>query len=238
MAYSSWSVVFGEQPSSAKWNLLGANDATFYQQLTDGWIEAGETWTYVTAATFTISGDQTGKYNRGDRIRLKQGGNYKYFVIIGASYSAPNTTITILVNTDYVLASATITDNYYSKVASPAAYPDYFNVAITYGGFSVAPTQAARMSVIGRTAVLELGQDNSTGTSNATTFTITVGVSAQTTFRQGGIWGIDNTASTVTARAEFTAGSAVITLTAAIGGTAWTGLNAKGIAGRLVFEID
>lgn len=29
MAYTSWSVVFGEQPSAAKWNILGANDASF-----------------------------------------------------------------------------------------------------------------------------------------------------------------------------------------------------------------
>lgn len=29
MAYSSWSVVFSEQPSAAKWNILGTNDASF-----------------------------------------------------------------------------------------------------------------------------------------------------------------------------------------------------------------
>lgn len=29
MVYTAWSVVFGEQPSAAKWNLLGANDASF-----------------------------------------------------------------------------------------------------------------------------------------------------------------------------------------------------------------
>jgi hypothetical protein len=29
MAYTTWSVVFGEQPSAAKWNLLGSNDASF-----------------------------------------------------------------------------------------------------------------------------------------------------------------------------------------------------------------
>lgn len=29
MPYSSWSVVFGEQPSAAKWNILGSNDAHF-----------------------------------------------------------------------------------------------------------------------------------------------------------------------------------------------------------------
>lgn len=29
MAYQSWSVVFEEQPSVAKWNILGSNDASF-----------------------------------------------------------------------------------------------------------------------------------------------------------------------------------------------------------------
>lgn len=29
MAYTSWSVVFGEQPSATKWNILGSNDASF-----------------------------------------------------------------------------------------------------------------------------------------------------------------------------------------------------------------
>lgn len=29
MAYASWSVTFGEQPSASKWNILGTNDAYF-----------------------------------------------------------------------------------------------------------------------------------------------------------------------------------------------------------------
>ncbi len=29
MSYASWSVVFGEQPSAAKWNILGTNDSSF-----------------------------------------------------------------------------------------------------------------------------------------------------------------------------------------------------------------
>lgn len=29
MAYASWSVTFGEQPSASKWNILGTNDAAF-----------------------------------------------------------------------------------------------------------------------------------------------------------------------------------------------------------------
>jgi len=29
MAYTSWSVIYGEQPSASKWNILGTNDASF-----------------------------------------------------------------------------------------------------------------------------------------------------------------------------------------------------------------
>ena len=29
MTYAAWSVVFGEQPSAAKWNILGTNDSSF-----------------------------------------------------------------------------------------------------------------------------------------------------------------------------------------------------------------
>ena len=29
MGYTAWSVVYGEQPSAAKWNILGTNDASF-----------------------------------------------------------------------------------------------------------------------------------------------------------------------------------------------------------------
>ncbi len=36
MAYTSWSVAFAEQPSTAKWNILGTNDAHFYTYAADG----------------------------------------------------------------------------------------------------------------------------------------------------------------------------------------------------------
>ena len=29
MAYAAWSVVYGEQPTASKWNILGTNDASF-----------------------------------------------------------------------------------------------------------------------------------------------------------------------------------------------------------------
>lgn len=30
MSYAAWSVVFGEQPTASKWNILGTNDASFH----------------------------------------------------------------------------------------------------------------------------------------------------------------------------------------------------------------
>ena len=34
----------------------------------NGWTPAGETWTYASPTTFTISGDKTSKYQKGDKI--------------------------------------------------------------------------------------------------------------------------------------------------------------------------
>ncbi len=55
MAYSSWSVVFGETPSAAKWNILGTNDAYFDSLVGSGtaWTSYTPTWTNVTVGNAT-----------------------------------------------------------------------------------------------------------------------------------------------------------------------------------------
>jgi len=92
----------------------------------DGWISAGETWTYASADdptfTFTISGDKTSKYSAGMRIKLTQT-SVKYFIITAVSYSSPNTTITVYGGTDYDLVNATITSPYYSTQKAPQGFP-------------------------------------------------------------------------------------------------------------------
>lgn len=94
--------------------------------MVDGWIEAGSTWTYASADaptfTFTISGDLTGKYSPGMRIKLTQT-TVKYFIITAVSYGAPNTTVTIYGGTDYTLANAAISANYYSAAKAPFGFP-------------------------------------------------------------------------------------------------------------------
>jgi hypothetical protein len=94
--------------------------------MSNGWIAAGETWTYDGADsptfTFTISGDKTSKYAPGMRIKLTQT-TVKYFIIVAISYSDPNTTVTIYGGTNYTLVNAAITDPYYSMMKSPVGFP-------------------------------------------------------------------------------------------------------------------
>lgn len=92
----------------------------------NGWIPAGETWTYASADdptyTFTISGDKTSKYSAGMKIKLTQT-TVKYFIITKVAYSSPNTTITVYGGTDYDLTSGAITNPYYSMVKAPLGFP-------------------------------------------------------------------------------------------------------------------
>lgn len=62
MAYASWSVVFGEQPTASKWNILGTNDAHFYDFLGDdlAWQSWTPSWTNFTPGSATV----TAKYTR------------------------------------------------------------------------------------------------------------------------------------------------------------------------------
>lgn len=92
---------------------------------TDGWITAGETWTYASADdptfTFTITGDKSTKYYPGMRIKLTQTSE-KFFIITKVAVST-DTTITVYGGTDYDLANAAITDPYYSNAKAPAGFP-------------------------------------------------------------------------------------------------------------------
>ena len=92
-----------------------------------GWQTVTETWTRTGNHTFTIATDLTTKYQKGTKIRYKDGGAFEYGVIGAATYSAPNTTVTLITNTDYLMAAATITDTAISYQAMPQGFPGWFN---------------------------------------------------------------------------------------------------------------
>lgn len=100
-----------------------AIDSTFLS----GWITETATWTYASGTgtnvgTFTVSGDYTSIYNVGDRLKFTQT-TVKYAIVTKVAYSAPNTTVTIYMGTDYTIANAAISSNYYSKMKSPQGFP-------------------------------------------------------------------------------------------------------------------
>ena len=120
-------------PSSGKWKIYPK--ASGYYLIddnglevgplapTNGWTPVYDTWTYASANTIIIPTDGTTTYQKGVKIRFKQGGGFKYY--IGSTIAA--TLITVPVNTDYVVANAAITDISYSYVENPYGWPGWFN---------------------------------------------------------------------------------------------------------------
>ncbi len=146
-----------------------------------GWI-AGEAWTYVSATTFTVASDVTARYAKGDRIKLTQT-TVKYFYVTNVSaFGSGVTTITVNGGSDYTLANAAITSPLFSKESTPNGFPQWFNWTPTLTGFGAAadPTNTVyRFNIVGRMINLMIRQGTA-GTSNATTFTISLPVTAAT----------------------------------------------------------
>lgn len=69
---------------------------TWYEAM--GWHDLGDTPTYATATTFTITGDVTAQYSVNRRIRCTDA-TVLYGYISASSYGAPNTTVTVVLDT-------------------------------------------------------------------------------------------------------------------------------------------
>lgn len=148
----------------------------FLAYMRNGWFLDTNTWTYASATTFTVSRDVTDVFDLGTKVRLKQGGGWKYFYVVATSYSSPNTTITVTGGADYSLINAPITDGYLSQAASPVGFPQWFNHTPTFTGFSADPSGGTyQFCIIGRLVYFNVYQP-SNGTSNSTVFTISLPV--------------------------------------------------------------
>lgn len=102
---------------------------------TDGWVPAGETWTYASASTITVASGAASRYQKGDKIKWTQS-TVKYGVIV----TVADTLLTIAVNTDYTVADAAISDNYISRIEGPFGYPAYFNCTLSVTAGAGTPT--------------------------------------------------------------------------------------------------
>lgn len=133
MAYTAWSVVFGEQPTASKWNILGTNDASF----NDG-----------TGFGSNVINDATLKYGK---VRSRQGGSSTNWGTSGTTtydYTGTNTFIqvgAITGNTDAADKAVTFPTAFnqipvvfcFSQTAGSANVTDLAANSVTTTGFNV-----------------------------------------------------------------------------------------------------
>ncbi len=155
----------------------------------DGWIYDTDTWSYVSATSFKITGkDVRYRFPNGTKIKLVQSGSTKYFYVTATAYST-DTTITITGGSDYSLDDAAISGQAYSYAAAPQNFPQWFNYTPTcYGWTSGTVTGTFKYSVIGNIVFLLI--DMTAGTSNATYANIDLPVNADRNASYGGTLGL------------------------------------------------
>lgn len=218
---------------------LAATGTITFTGTWDGWIGSNETWTYVSATTFTVASDVTGKYQRGDKLKLTQTTAKYFYVATTPTFGAGVTTVTVTGGSDYSLANAAITLPFYSKDATPQGFPTWFNYTPTWTGFTAAvPTGTVKFSIYGRACTVYVGADTA-GTSNSTGFSMSVPVTASggTTYAAG--TGLDNSAfRTTPCRAEIGNGATAVTFgLSASGGGTWTNSGTKFWLGQFTYTF-
>ena len=107
-------------------------------------------------------------YTPGTKIRLKQGGSYKYFYVIDNT----STLVSLQAGDDYYLTNVAITDIAYSYIENPVGFPPIFSWTPFNTGFSAQPTGTYKFKLRG--GLVSLFVSLAAGTSNATTFNIPV----------------------------------------------------------------
>lgn len=193
----------------------------------DGWRAVSDSWAYASATTITVPTDATLTYSVGDRIKFVQTST-KYFVVV----SVASTVLTVSGGTDYTVANAAITSIYHSKQYNPVGYPSYFNYTPTFGGFSANPASPiAHFRVDGGMVSVDV-RLAATGTSNATSFTVSAPFTAKTVTNMN--WGVtlwqaeDNGSQiSVAARAVLPSASSTISLDTNMAGGLWTASGQK-----------
>lgn len=229
-------VGIGTATPSVKLDVNGEIKATNYNS--NGWITVSDTWTRTGNHVFTISGDVTSTYRKGAAVRYKDGGSFEYGVIYSSSHSAGTTTITLITNGDYAMAAATITDKYISYIPNPEGFPVWFNWTPTFTGFSADPAGTHRWVSISPGLMCMIIRHTANGTSNATTFHISLPctASANSAKYTGPGQVVDNGAVPLTpANMTIAASDTKIIMEKDYGGTGWTNTGNKRLASGTVY---
>jgi hypothetical protein len=164
-----------------------------------GWIEISDSWSYASASTITVPSGAAAKYQKWMRIRFKQGGGYKYYVV----QSLSDTVLTVVVNTDYTVANSGISDIAYSFIDKPFGFPDEFNVSIAFtnltvgSGTLVSKLKVSAQGLISHHWELDLAADSAVGTDPNYALPITKGTHGTNHVHPIGILRMTDTGSAV-----------------------------------------
>lgn len=137
LAVGEWALFL---PLGTRWVFLKG------RTVTDDWTEVTEAWAYASATTITVPTDAITRYQKGDRIRFKQGGGYKY--VYATTVAA--TLLTTNGGSDFTVANSAITDIAYSRAVSPHGFPVEFNWSPAPSGLTIGNgTMTAKFKMIG-----------------------------------------------------------------------------------------
>jgi hypothetical protein len=212
--------------------------------LAGGWISDVNIWTYVSASSFTVPGNQTAIFTKGLRLKWTQT-IIKYGVSLSSVYASGTglTTVNIAVNGDYTVTNAAISANSYSNLDEPRGWPGWFNyspfasgVPSDYG-FSVLPTLGNSVYNIRGRACFVTHKENANGTSNSTAFVQSLPVVAAlgsdfavAAAYNGGVY-VANVQGT------FAGGATAIAFQLGGSSTGWTATGGKRVSFQLVYSI-
>lgn len=211
------------------------NGTNWIHRTQDGWIVDADTWTYVSATSFKISGkDVVARFPVGTKLKLTQT-TAKYFYVVSAAFST-DTTVTITGGSDYSLANAAITNPHYSYQICPQGFPMWHNFTETWTGFSSAPSGGTcRFKMCGDIVYFLVVRGS--GTSNSASMTVSLPIAGANLYQN--VWGVamDNgTWQQYACRAQVAPGATTATLSKQLTG-AWTASGSKVWEGMIIYEV-
>lgn len=160
MAYTAWSVVYGEQPTAAKWNQLGTNDAGFKDGTNIDNVSILERHLADGAVT-TRKMKPTYSYNNGSTGGARQSLGTSYQAISGATRSyTSGATAEVLLIIGTCIANATAAGSQFGIGinGSLVGRTDYDDQASTFKGrlgvliYEIAANTTVTVSLIGKSA--------------------------------------------------------------------------------------
>lgn len=136
------------------------------------WINRGDSGISRNAnAVFKITGDVTTHYLANRRIKLYDATTL-YGAVISSTYSAPDTTITVVTDSGNLTASLTAVALAALTPTSPSVAGPSLPFTMGFTGFSANPTgSTSRYQLIGKLCFINIYMVN--GTSNSVNFTVT-----------------------------------------------------------------